>query len=51
MSDDDVKDWCRENMARFKCPGKVIFGPIQKTATGKVQKFKLRELLSCADTR
>jgi len=43
MTEQDVIEYCRANLARFKAPGKVIFGPIAKTSTGKVQKFKLRE--------
>lgn len=35
--------WCRERMARFKAPRRVVFGPLPKTSTGKVQKFALRE--------
>jgi len=35
--------FCRDNMAHFKCPKKVVFGPLPKTSTGKVQKFILRE--------
>ncbi|MDJ0685329.1 MAG: acyl-CoA synthetase [Alphaproteobacteria bacterium] len=38
-----VIDFCRANMARFKAPKTVIFGPLPKTSTGKVQKFKLRD--------
>ncbi len=34
--------YCKENMARFKAPSTVIFGPLPKTATGKIQKFVLR---------
>ena len=34
---------CREELAGFKIPKKVCFGPIEKTSTGKVQKFLLRE--------
>ncbi len=30
-------------MARFKVPKKVVFGPVPKTSTGKIQKFALRE--------
>jgi fatty-acyl-CoA synthase len=29
-------------MAKFKRPKKVIFGPLPKTATGKIQKHVLR---------
>ena len=36
-------DWCRQNLARFKMPKKVVFGPVPTTATGKIQKFVLRE--------
>jgi len=35
---------CRERMAHFKAPTRVVFGPIPKTSTGKVQKFKLRDM-------
>jgi len=36
-------EFCRERMARFKVPRKVVFGPLPKTSTGKIQKFVLRE--------
>jgi fatty-acyl-CoA synthase len=36
-------DWCRQNLARFKVPKKIVFGPLPTTATGKIQKFVLRE--------
>ena len=35
---------CRDNLAHFKCPRHVVFGTIPKTSTGKIQKFKLREM-------
>ena len=35
-------EFCTERMARFKKPKKVIFGPLPKTATGKIQKHELR---------
>ncbi len=35
---------CRSLLARFKCPKQVIFAEIPKTSTGKIQKFKLREM-------
>src|SRR5947207_8019701 len=35
--------FCRGNMARFKAPRHVVFGPLPKTSTGKIQKFVLRE--------
>jgi fatty-acyl-CoA synthase len=41
---DELIDWCREHLARFKCPRHVIFAEIPKTSTGKIQKFQLREM-------
>jgi fatty-acyl-CoA synthase len=35
--------FCRANLAHFKVPRTVIFGPLPKTSTGKIQKFVLRE--------
>ncbi len=35
--------WCREHLARFKVPKTVVFGPLPKTSTGKIQKFVLRD--------
>jgi fatty-acyl-CoA synthase len=42
-SEEDYIDWCRQNLARFKIPKKVVFGPVPTTATGKIQKYVLRE--------
>ena len=36
-------DWCRSNLAKFKVPKKVVFGDLPTTATGKIQKYVLRE--------
>jgi len=36
-------DWCRSNLAKFKVPRKVVFGELPTTATGKIQKYVLRE--------
>ncbi|MFK7865057.1 MAG: acyl-CoA synthetase [Pseudohongiellaceae bacterium] len=41
--------YCREELAGFKIPKKIVFGPIAKTSTGKVQKFLLRERAEKAD--
>ena len=43
LSPDEIIGYCREHMARFKVPKTVVFGPLPRTATGKVQKFVLRE--------
>ena len=40
---DDIIAFCRQNLAHFKAPRTVIFGPLPKTSTGKIQKFVLRE--------
>jgi fatty-acyl-CoA synthase len=40
---EEIIAFCREHMARFKAPKNVVFGPLPKTSTGKVQKFLLRE--------
>ncbi len=42
-SEDDIIAFCREQLAGFKCPKKVVFQALPKTATGKIQKFELRE--------
>ncbi|MFT7219998.1 MAG: fatty-acyl-CoA synthase [Candidatus Azotimanducaceae bacterium] len=46
---EDVIEYCRDNMARFKVPKTVIFGPLEKTSTGKVQKYLLREIADRLD--
>ncbi|SMH39824.1 acyl-CoA synthetase [Azospirillum agricola] len=39
----DIIAFCRAHMAHFKCPRTVVFGPLPKTSTGKIQKFVLRK--------
>jgi fatty-acyl-CoA synthase len=39
----DIIAWCRANLAHYKVPRTVVFGPLPKTATGKIQKYELRE--------
>ena len=43
LTEDEVISWCRENLAGYKIPKLVVFGPLPKTSTGKIQKFVLRE--------
>ena len=43
VTDSEIIAWCRDNLARFKVPRTVVFGPLPKTSTGKIQKFVLRE--------
>jgi fatty-acyl-CoA synthase len=35
--------WCRDHLAHYKVPRRIVFGPLPKTATGKIQKYELRE--------
>ncbi|WP_024302703.1 acyl-CoA synthetase [Pseudogulbenkiania sp. MAI-1] len=39
----EIIDYCRAHLAHFKAPKQVVFGPIPKTSTGKIQKFLLRQ--------
>jgi fatty-acyl-CoA synthase len=39
----DIITFCREHMAHFKVPKNIVFGPLPKTSTGKIQKFILRQ--------
>lgn len=40
---EDIINYCRQNMARFKVPKAIEFGELPKTSTGKIMKYKLRE--------
>ena len=42
-SEQAIIDFCREHMARFKAPTRVVFGDLPKTSTGKIRKFELRD--------
>jgi fatty-acyl-CoA synthase len=42
-TEEEIIEFCRANLARYKAPAAVEFGPLPKTSTGKVQKFVLRE--------
>ena len=43
ISAENIIAFCRDHLAHFKVPSAVVFGPLPKTATGKIQKFVLRE--------
>ena len=43
VTEDDIINYCKENMAGFKRPKNVIFCELPKTSTGKIQKFELRK--------
>jgi fatty-acyl-CoA synthase len=42
-TEQEIIDFCRLHIARFKCPAAVTFGELPKTSTGKIQKFVLRD--------
>jgi fatty-acyl-CoA synthase len=44
----EIIAFCRSQMSGFKTPKAVVFGPIPKTSTGKIQKFVLRNQVDSA---
>jgi fatty-acyl-CoA synthase len=44
VSADDLVAYCRKCLPRFYVPKRIVFGVLPKTSTGKVLKFKLREI-------
>ena len=44
VTEQDLISFCRDNMAGFKVPKTIVFSELPKTSTGKIQKFKLREI-------
>jgi fatty-acyl-CoA synthase len=47
-SADEILEFCRQLLARFKVPKRVVFGALPKTSTGKIQKFVLRSQIKSA---
>ena len=43
LASEDALAHCRQHLAGFKVPRRFVFGPLPRTATGKVQKFTLRD--------
>ena len=43
VSEEDLIAFCRDHIAHYKAPKAIVFGPLPKTSTGKIQKFKLRD--------
>src|SRR3954449_11953956 len=41
---DELVQWCKQNLAGYKVPRHIVFAELPKTSTGKIQKFKLREM-------
>jgi len=44
VTPEQLIEYCRERLARFKCPRHVVFAELPKTSTGKIQKFALRKM-------
>ncbi len=44
LQTDALIAFCKDNLAHYKCPKTVIFMDLPKTSTGKIQKYKLREI-------
>jgi fatty-acyl-CoA synthase len=49
MNETDVFKFCQQRLAKYKCPKRVVFGPLPKTSTGKIQKTVLRDSLLKSD--
>ena len=49
VSEGDIISFCKETLASFKCPKKVVFTELPKTSTGKILKYELREMAKAAD--
>ncbi len=43
VTEEEIIGFCQSQLARFKTPKTVVFGPLPKTSTGKMQKYLLRE--------
>ncbi len=43
LTETALLNWCRQELARFKVPKKIVFAALPKTSTGKIQKFALRK--------
>jgi len=49
VTEKEIIDHCRANLAHFKAPRHVVFGALPKTSTGKIQKFMLRQQAKSVD--
>ena len=49
VTEKDIISFCKETLAGFKCPKKVIFTELPKTSTGKILKYELREMAKTGD--
>jgi acyl-coenzyme A synthetase/AMP-(fatty) acid ligase len=47
VTEDELIQWCRDGLAAFKRPRRVVFvAELPKTATGKMQRYRVREQLA-----
>jgi fatty-acyl-CoA synthase len=44
VTEEELREFCREHLARFKVPKQFVFRELPKTSTGKIQKFVLRDI-------
>ena len=44
-SEDELIAHCKAHLAKYKAPKKIIFEPLARTSTGKIQKFVMRKRL------
>ncbi len=51
LGEAELIEFCRQRIAHFKAPKRVVFGPLPKTATGKIKKYELRTALEGAADR
>jgi len=51
VSAEELIEFCRARLAHFKCPKQVEFGPLPRTATGKIRKNELRARVGGAGVR
>ena len=49
VSEHDLSAHCRQLLAHFKVPHRIVFGPLSKTSTGNFQKDVLRERATSAE--
>ena len=50
VTEEEIIAHCREHLARFKVPKKIVFTTIPKTSTGKIQKFILRDQVKAQES-
>ncbi|MGD9917207.1 MAG: AMP-binding protein [Paenirhodobacter sp.] len=49
VTDKEIIAFCRERLAGFKTPKRIVFADLPKTSTGKIQKFELRAVAKLLD--